>query len=467
MGKGITKRWATRYFSVSVMFLILVVFGAAFAVHNYYYDGVKRHLQELGQSAVKSCANSTDSEAWLEKYLRELERHESVFVVAADESGNVSDHTQNIDEELLKNVVYPVESPDSGDVRTVSLSTGEKLMSYCAVIYPNKDKHMTVLCFYESLNEADRKVSVAIIMLAACVTVIIVLFVAPFLMFLNTIVKPVRELRVTAHRIAQGDYEARAEKRFDDEIGELADSINYMAQQIKNSDTMKNDFISSVSHELRTPLTAIQGWAETMMVGGLDDEMTKKGLSIIVNESERLTGMVEELLDFSRIQSGRMMLTMAKTNLCTELSDAVYILRERASKDNKHIVYNEKKDLPKVLADKNRLRQVFINIIDNALKYSPTAGVVGIDVEQKDDFIVVRVSDSGCGISEKDLPHIKERFYKANKTVRGNGIGLAVADEIVTLHKGRLDIESKEDIGTTVTISIPVLDDDDEELLRN
>ena len=467
MGKGITKRWTTRYFSVTAMFLILAVFGAAFAVHNYYYDGVRRHLQELGQAAVSSCANSSDSDVWLERYLRELERHEEVFVVAADESGEVVGNTQGIDEELLENIVFPVESPDSGDVRTVSLTSGERLMSSCVVVRPGNDKHMTLLCFYESLTESDRKVSVAIILLAVFVSLIIALFAIPFVMFLGTIVKPVRELRATAHRIAQGVYEARAEKRFDDEIGELADSINYMAEQIKNSDMMKNDFISSVSHELRTPLTAIQGWAETMSDGEMDEEMTKKGLSIIINESERLTGMVEELLDFSRIQSGRMMLTMAKTNLSTELSEAVYILRERAAKDNKHIVYNEKKDLPSVLADKNRLRQVFINIIDNALKYSPTAGVVGIDVEQKDDFIEVRVSDSGCGISEKDLPHIKEKFYKANKTVRGNGIGLAVADEIVAQHKGSLVIESKEDIGTTVTISIPVLDDDDEELLRN
>ena len=162
-----------------------------------------------------------------------------------------------------------------------------------------------------------------------------------------------------------------------------------------------------------------------------------------------------------------MILAMDKTDLLAELGEAVYMLRERASKERKHFVYDEPETMPPVLADKNRLRQVFINIIDNALKYTPVGGVIGIDVKQEDDKIKVIISDTGCGINEKDLPRIKEKFYKANKTVRGSGIGLAVADEIVTLHKGSLTIDSKEDVGTTVTISIPILDRDDEEILKS
>ena len=241
-----------------------------------------------------------------------------------------------------------------------------------------------------------------------------------------------------------------------------------MAEEIQASDKLKNDFISSVSHELRTPLTAIQGWAETMSSAPSDLETLKKGLGIIGNETSRLTSMVEELLVFSRIQSGRMILAMEKTDLVAELNEAVYMLRERATKESKHFVYEEpKKKMPAVLADKNRLRQVFINIIDNALKYTPEHGVIGIDVKKEDDMIKVIISDTGCGINEKDLPHIKEKFYKANNTVRGSGIGLAVADEIVTLHKGTLEIGSREDYGTIVTISIPVLDDDDQFILRS
>ncbi|MEE0061482.1 MAG: HAMP domain-containing sensor histidine kinase, partial [Acutalibacteraceae bacterium] len=241
------------------------------------------------------------------------------------------------------------------------------------------------------------------------------------------------------------------------EIGELCDSINYMAQELAASEKLKNDFISSVSHELRTPLTAIKGWAETMRMGDTPDFRTMdKGMSVIVKESERLTGIVEELLDFSRIQSGRMVINMERIDLLAELDEAIYMLRERALNEGKHLIYDEPDFMAPVQGDKNRLRQVFINVIDNALKYTPESGVIGIEVTSSDDYIVVTISDNGCGIPAEHLPRIKQKFYKANQTQRGSGIGLAVVDEIMALHNGSLDIDSTENIGTTVTLKFPI-----------
>ena len=135
--------------------------------------------------------------------------------------------------------------------------------------------------------------------------------------------------------------------------------------------------------------------------------------------------------------------------------------------ENKRVVYAPRDGVTAGMVDKNRLRQVFINIIDNAIKYTPEGGVIGIRVAEEDDMVHVIISDTGCGIAADDLPKIKDKFYKANQTVRGSGIGLAVADEIMKLHKGSLDIASAENAGTTVTISIPLLDSDDEEILRS
>ena len=227
---------------------------------------------------------------------------------------------------------------------------------------------------------------------------------------------------------------------------------------------MKNDFISSVSHELRTPLTAIKGWAETMQLDGCKDLKTvQKGLSIIIKETERLNGIVEEVLDFSRIQQDRMVLIMDRIDILAELDESIYMQRERANSENKHIVYDEPEMLPPVIGDRNRLRQVFINIIDNALKYSSPGGVVNVSIEQADDQIVIVIADNGCGIPAEHLPKVKQKFYKANQTVRGSGIGLAVADEIIKLHKGTLNIDSIENVGTTVTISIPIVPPKSEE----
>ncbi len=468
MGKSIVKRWIFNYLSISVILLVLTVIGAAFAVRTYYYENVKADLEELGSDAAEQYSHALENGSereWLTAYVQRIEKKESLDTAVFSEDGNViclsGGVPQNGDALALPSANR--ESDDRPKFRTDSGEGGEKLMTYTVSLPEGGDADL--IRYFKPLDAVDKKVMKWIFLFLAAALLLLASFAAPTLLFMNTIVKPVRELRATAHRIAQGDMETRVEKMYDDEIGELTDSINHMSEEIKAADSMKNDFISSVSHELRTPLTAIKGWAETMSVGEPDSETLSKGLGIIINESERLTGMVEELLDFSRIQSGRMVLAMDKTDLLAELGEAVYMLRERAAKEKKHFVYDEPESLPPVLADRNRLRQVFINIIDNALKYTPVGGVIGIEVRSEDEKINVVISDTGCGINEKDLPRIKEKFFKANKTVRGSGIGLAVADEIMTLHKGSLQIESKEDVGTTVTITIPVLDRDDEKML--
>ena len=447
MGKesSIVRRWVKECLSVTGIFLMVIVLGASFAVQTYYYDGVKRHLQEIGDNVYKTYSVSDHVANHIKDYVDRIQKKESVGVAVTDSSGDVIFATEGAAEEFVNNdsLNYAVESPDSGSFRTVSLSTGERMMSYSVVIPDDNGKIKISFCFYEYLTGVDKKISFAILIIALSAFLLLASFVVPCLFFLKSIVVPVRELRSTAYRIAQGDYEARADRLYDDEVGELADSINHMAEEIESTDRMKNDFISSVSHELRTPLTAIKGWAETMSFDEPDKKTLSKGLSIIISESERLTSMVEELLDFSRIQNGRMILAMDKIDLVAELSEAVYMLKQRASKEDKHIIYEEPEILPPVLADKNRLRQVFINIIDNAIKYSPEHGVIEIEVVVSGETIQVIVKDSGCGIAEKDLPRIKEKFYKANKTVRGSGIGLAVADEIITMHRVSLDIKSK------------------------
>ena len=226
---------------------------------------------------------------------------------------------------------------------------------------------------------------------------------------------------------------------------------------------MKFRFFTNVSHELRTPLTAIKGWAETMQLserGKLDRKTFDRGMGVIISESSRLTSIVEELLDFSRIQSGRMKLIKEKLDILAEFDDAVYFLKERAVTEGKHLLYDEPEVVyPAVYGDKNRLKQVFLNVLDNALKYTPKGGVVAAQViysKDEPDIIKIVITDTGCGISAEDLPKVKEKFYKANQTVGGSGIGLAVADEIMNLHNGSLDIESGEGVGTTVTLTFPV-----------
>ena len=249
----------------------------------------------------------------------------------------------------------------------------------------------------------------------------------------------------------------RIDKAKDDEIGGLCDAINDMAGELGASEQLKNDFISSVSHELRTPLTAIKGWAETMQEGGdLDESTRQKGIHVILSETERLSSMVEELLDFSRIQSGRFNIQLEKLDIVAELSDAVLMFDERARREGIAFLYEEPEDFVVLMGDRNRLRQVFVNVIDNALKYSTAGGTVKVEAGRVGNTFQVVVSDTGCGISAEDLPKVKTKFYKANFTRRGSGIGLAVANEIVQQHNGSLELRSHIGEGTVVTISLPI-----------
>jgi signal transduction histidine kinase len=306
-----------------------------------------------------------------------------------------------------------------------------------------------------SLREIDGAMLAYVAVIGAACALVVILLLITGNYFVNSIVKPITAINETTKKFAKGDFKERIEKDTEDEIGDLCDSINNMAEALASTDAMKNEFISSVSHELRTPLTAIKGWAETLSYD-VDKETVQKGVRVIQNETERLSEMVEELLDFSRMQSGKFSLRMEKMDLLAELGDAVLIYAEKARRENIRIIYREPEMLPFINGDRNRIRQVFINIIDNAIKYSNEGCTVIIGAEAVKNKIQVIVSDNGVGISQQDLPRVKTKFFKANQTRRGSGIGLAVADEIITMHGGTLRIDSTLGEGTSVIITLPI-----------
>ena len=467
--KGITKRWVMNTFGVILIILFVLIVAFSVVVQGLYYNGIRQTLS--GRSGELTAVFSDYDGSFYEmarKYVEEFPDKEMMELIVINKNGDpvinstgFSPHTKqpmpDYDAALL--------SSDKRADWYGNNNSGEKIMALTRIITDSNGDNVGAMRYVVSLEEADRKIFIAIALV--CVAGILIMFFI-FLSstyFLQSIVRPVREISETAKKIARGDFDARINKFYDDEIGDLCDTINYMAGELGTADKLKNEFISSVSHELRTPLTAIQGWAETMQLDGYNDKRTlEKGMGIIIKETARLGGIVEEVLDFSRIQQDRMVLIMDKVDILAELDESIYMQKERAVKENKHITYEapDTDMLPVVVGDRNRLRQVFINIIDNALKYSFADGVVNITVEVIGDKIIITVADNGCGISAEDLPKVKQKFYKANQTVRGSGIGLAVADEIVKLHNGELDIDSTEGVGTTVSIILPILPVDDD-----
>ncbi|MCI8915113.1 MAG: HAMP domain-containing histidine kinase, partial [Oscillospiraceae bacterium] len=227
---------------------------------------------------------------------------------------------------------------------------------------------------------------------------------------------------------------------------------------IDQAERTQSEFISSVSHELRTPLTAINGWAETLYNGEVRDaEDVKKGMGIIVSEAQRLTRMVEELLEFSRMETGRFNLSVEPIDILAELEDAVYTYREFFRRKGLELDYTEcEEELPLINGDPERLRQVFCNLLDNADKHGGAGGRVEVSVGREEDQVAIRIRDYGPGVPQEELPFIKYKFYKGSSKARGSGIGLAVCDEIVNSHGGALDIGNAASGGCVATIRLPI-----------
>lgn len=463
--KGITRRWLFNVLGIVVVILVIMVVSLSFSVRNYTYNGILQALntnsRELTNVFIdyknKTAADFTSiAYSYVENFTSK-ERMELMVINSAGKIAMTSTGFTPDQNQPLNDYYAALQDAEGYGSWTGKLSSGEKVMAVTRVLRNYNGTVVGGVRYVVSLEAADHQILTIVAILAATGVLIILFVCISGTYFVKSILNPVREINSTAKRIAQGDFDARIEKRHNDEIGELCDTVNEMAVELGNSQQMKNDFISSVSHELRTPLTAIKGWAETMQSGEIDRSTFDKGMGVIIRESERLSGIVEELLDFSRMQSGCMTLMMDRIDILAELGEAVYMFSDRAKAEHKFLLYEEPAMLSPVLGDINRLRQVFVNIIDNALKYTEEQGTVSVSACEENGMIQVQIVDTGCGIPEEHLPNIKKKFYKANHDVRGSGIGLALADEIITLHNGTLEVESQENSGTVVTITIPAM----------
>lgn len=465
MKKGITLRWIINGFGAVLLLVILLEFLIVFALRMDTYRSVEEALfsradalrgqilrmAENGSFDMESSSRPF-AEDFTDKQTMELQMVKKDGTVLYSSSGFLPEQTEIGDSRDYREAM--VSGKDYGACRSRSPS-GEHILSLCAAVYSGEELIGSVRCVV-SLTLVDRQLWINV--LAAIGGGLLVLFLVALSgsYFVSSIIDPIKEVGRAARRIAMGDYRYRLKRRSDDEIGDLCDTINYMAGEIEAAERMKNDFISSVSHELRTPLTAIKGWSETMQNGMDDPELMKTGIGILMAETDRLTGIVEELLDFSRMQNDKLVLQLQPVDIGAELDEAVLLMRERSAEEGVELYYVENEGLPVITADPARLKQVFINILDNAIKYNRRGGMVRVEAANMGQKIQIVISDNGIGISGEDLPKVKTKFFRADHSRPGSGIGLALADEIVRSHHGRMDIESELGTGTTVTLTLPV-----------
>ena len=352
---------------------------------------------------------------------------------------------------------YKAKETKQTAVEKLKTNDGEQVMASTTMIYDSNGNELGAYRWITSMEKANKVTMWFASVMALAAVGILGFFGFSGLYFIKSIVQPIRDVSNIARKIAMGDFDSRININKNDEIGELCDTINYMASELGQTEKLKNDFISSVSHELRTPLTAIKGWGETAKMSlGTDEELVSRGIDVVLSEADRLSGLVEDLLDFSRMESGKMTVETKPINVTMLLSESVDMYMELSRNQGIDLTFTKPNEELEIMGDLNRLKQVFINIIDNAVKYTQSGGQVLVSQVKEEACVRISVADTGLGIPSQDIDRIKEKFYKASNSVRGSGIGLAVADEIIKQHDGLLFIESKEGVGTTVTIVLPL-----------
>jgi len=294
------------------------------------------------------------------------------------------------------------------------------------------------------------------------ITVVVLLGITGFVLiklnqYIRSILLPLDDIVDKAKKITNGSYGIQIQNQYSGEIGELAETINEMSNQINQNEKIQTEFISSLSHELRTPLTAITGWSETLLSSEDLTDDTRRGMKIIRKEAGRLTEMVLELLEFTRIQDGRMTLHMETVDVRAEFEDTIFMYGSRLAQDGIKLEYiDDEVEIPEMSCDPQRLRQVFLNILDNAAKHGSEGKRIEASITYADDEVVVTIRDFGPGIPEDELPLVTKKFYKGSSKARGSGIGLAVCEEIVNLHSGTMTLSNASGGGTLVTVQLPI-----------
>ena len=322
-------------------------------------------------------------------------------------------------------------------------------------------KVIGVMRLVVSLEAVDKGISNIIVFFLIISMTVLIFSILVSTILAKNIVVPIKKLTIVAEEMAGGDLGVRSDTNSRDEIGKLAKTLDYMAEEIQKREQLKNEFISSISHELRTPLTAIKGWVITLDDSQTDKDTLKMGLNIIEKETDRLVNMVEELLDFSKLSSGKMTLNKKEISI-KAISDYIDVyMSARARRENKRLNINLDSENKKIYVDIDRIKQVLINLLDNAFKFTEAEGTISISFCSVEGSLKIIVQDNGCGISKEDLPRVKEKFYKGKNAKSKNGIGLSICDEIVKLHNGEIFIESEEGKGTLVTITLPVIKEEE------
>lgn len=453
--------------------LVLLIRG----VQDFYTDQFNSQMRTVFSkpefvSALRNAAGSNNAvnemDDLLNAFLGELgiDRTSRNFYILDGISGEVlstSNPDDSVSPRVTANILMALLGEDSfrGSSRAdymdvaVPIAAHDNSASFIVYIIDNKQ---TV----QSLNAAIFLIILRAVLIGFAIAVVISLIIS------KTLISPIHGMTKAAEAMADGDFSRKIPVESADEIGILAKTFNDMAAQIetmleelKRVESLRREFVANVSHELRTPLTNIRSYAETISEDkDMPKETEEEFLRIIINQSDRMTKIVQDLLELSRYDSGASVLNIEEFSIEQAVRD-VYAAIALEARKRRHVLNLELEwKLPSIKGDRAKIEQVMMNIIANALKYTPDGGTIAIYSGTTGNDVWVKIEDTGVGIPAEDLARVFDRFFRVDKARSresgGTGLGLSIAKEIILRHGGEITIESKPGIGTSVTVKLPI-----------
>lgn len=437
------------------------------AIYQYYVSGMEHTLVNTAEANAMMCSKYTasgDIESKQDFIFENMNIEENALVEVYNQDGKFLINNCG-DTEKATELTPDYKQALDGKVESWrgKIETREHIISVSAPIYDGENI-VGVLRYISSMTLAYDLLKSNVIAVFLIGLVILILAAVIGHMMGAVILVPIRDLIKVTREIADGNLEIKAKVYNNDEIGQLSNTVNRMTNDIALSDKAKNDFISSISHELRTPLTSINGWVETLEDSPDDIETMRMGLDIISKETRRMTRLVNDLLDFSKLQSHRIELEIEPIWL-NEFLEMMYTqFLPRAQQENITLRLDLGEQDVMIMADGNRMSQVCINVLDNAFKFVKGRVCPEVIIQSRllDDQVVITVEDNGPGMSSEELMRVKEKFYKGSSKQSGTGLGLSIVNEIVALHNGTFYIDSIRGVGSKVSVVLPVEETEDD-----
>ena len=463
--KGMKRNWLISSLLVVTIIVVFGIITFSISVSDSYYSSAKSGLENKAKTATDFFANfvtRTYAEYYESayRYTESFEDANKIELQFISTSGQIEISTYGMTAGTSPRTPDIEQALATGQIKTwqgKSPDTKEEIIAVSAPLLYSNNEIIGVMRYVTSATLINKQIMKLTLIACAIGLFIIFMTIVVTLIVVKSVAEPVGEITVVARRIAAGGYGVQIDKKYKDEMGEMVNAINEMSVKISQYEKTQTDFISSVSHELRTPLTAITGWGETLIYDeNLDDE-ARRGIGIILKEARRLTKMVEELLEFTRMQDGRFTLNVQQIDIVAELEESIFAYGELLKQDDITLEYNPPVDeIPFISGDPERLRQVFLNVLDNAAKYGREGKKIVVSITADSSYVTISIRDFGPGVPEDELDKVKMKFYKGRSKERGSGIGLAVCEEIVNLHEGALELQNAQGGGLVVYIRLPI-----------